>query len=83
MATLTLTIPAAQVDRIQDAICIPQHGYTGFLADGTTPQSKADFLKTWVIKQVKKAIKQHESELSAKIASESAIADVETDITIT
>lgn len=83
MATLTLTIPNPQVARIQDAICIPQHGYTGFLDDGITVQSKSDFLKIWVGKQIKNAVKNHEAIEAAELAQITAINDIENNLIIT
>lgn len=83
MAQITLTIPNAQLTRIDAALCIPQHGYTGFLADGVTPQSKIDFLKFWLGKQLKQVVKQYESAAAAQAAQDAAINDVENNLTIT
>lgn len=61
MATITITIPNNVANRVQDAIC-EKYGYTGFLdRDNTIPQTKPEFVKAWIISDIKRAVKDHEA----------------------
>jgi hypothetical protein len=83
MASITLTIPnGAQTTRVLDALTTI-HGYTGFEADGVTPQSKADFVKLVLIRYVKHEIKAYESAIAAEAARIASIDDVENNLTLT
>lgn len=68
--------------RVRDAIC-ERFGYTGFLTDGTTPQTKDDFFKAWIIKNIMEHVKAHESAKSAEAARILAAKDAETNIILT
>ena len=55
MAQITLDIPAAQVNRVLDAIAA-NNGYTA--ADGT----KAAFAKQWLVQMIKDQIRSYEAQ---------------------
>lgn len=82
MATLTLTIPNPIAARVQTAICT-KYGYQATIDGLPNPQTQADFVKEWLIKQLKAAVKEHESNTAASAASIAAGLDVDTNITIT
>ncbi len=83
MATITLTIPNAVASRITDAISA-KYGYSATLMNGTpNPQTKADFTKAWLITQLKNAVKEHEQNTAAAVASTNAANDVDNNISIT
>lgn len=82
MATLTITIPAGQVNRVVDAIAT-RFGYTGFEEDGTTPQTKSEFCRKLIIKYIKSNVKEHEAATAGRSAFVIAEADAELNITIT
>ena len=82
MATLTLTIPNAQLSRVADAIST-KFGYTGFEADGITPQTKQEFVRKILIKYLKRNVAEHEAGTAGAAAFNAALADVETNVSIT
>lgn len=82
MATITLTIPNGVTNRVLDAIST-KYGYTGFLANGTTPQTKAEFVKAWIVRQIMTAVKEQEANTAAATAASNANADADTNIVIT
>lgn len=82
MATLTLTIPNAQVTRVTDALSA-RHGYTGFEPDGITPQTKSEFTRKVLIKYLKREVALHEAGTAGSVAYNAAENDVEVNITIT
>lgn len=82
MATLTITIPAGQVNRVVDAIAA-RFGYTGFEPDNVTPQTKSEFCRKLIIKYIKDNVKAHEAGTAGKTAFDTAEADAELNITIT
>lgn len=77
MATITLTIPANQVNRIQDGIC------TRFGYNAATDGTKADFVKAYLIRHIKREIAAYEAGIAANTAKIAAELDAETNITIT
>jgi len=82
MATITFTVPNPVVNRFLDAIAT-RHGYTGFLPDGTTPQTKSDFAKQVTIKFWKAELKSHEGNTLAAATIAANDIDVDTNIIIT
>lgn len=60
MPTITLTASSAIVNRITTALQ-NKYTYTGFLPDGITPESKADFLKRCIVALLKDEVKNYES----------------------
>ncbi len=85
MATITLTIlPAALATRVTDAIC-NGNGYTAIIAETglPNPQTKAEFVKAWLGRQLKDAVKKYEAQTASNNAFVSASTDAETNITIT
>lgn len=82
MATLTLNIPTGVTNRVLDAIST-KYGYTGFLANGVTPQTKPEFVKAWIIKTVMAAVKEQEANTAAATAASNANTDADTNIVIT
>lgn len=82
MATITLTVPTAVANRVLDAIAT-KYGYTGFLANGTTAQTKTEFYKAWIIKQTLAAVSEQEANTAAAAAANAANTDVNTNIVIT
>lgn len=82
MAAITITIPAGTTNRVLDAIAA-REGYTGFLADKVTPQTKTEFAKAWIIKAIKTSVKAYEADIAIDSAKTTAMNDVETNIVIT
>ena len=82
MATLTLTIPNAQLSRVADAIC-EKFGYTGFEPDGITPQTKQEFVRKILIKYLKKSVAEHEAGNAGAAAFKAVELDVENNVSIT
>lgn len=82
MAQLTIDIPAGQTNRVLDAFAT-KYGYTGFLADGITPETKAAFAKRIVIKQIKDVVREAEAAAASKTAFDSAAAAADSEITLT
>lgn len=78
MATITFTATAAVLNRVQDAICA-NHNYTGFSdRDNTIPQTKAEFAKAYVTKEVfKKEMKEYESKVAIQNLQDTVAADVD------
>lgn len=83
MATITLTIPNVVATRVQDALCTQQNGYTGFEADGTTVQTKAAFVKNFIIRKIKEEVKSYEINAAQINAANAAEADVNNNLIIT
>lgn len=77
MATITLTIPDAVIDRVRDAIAA-NNGYNA-VVHGT----KAQFAKTWIIRQIKNQVNGYEIRVAADTASQTAGAAAESEIVIT
>jgi len=77
MATLSITIPTDQVNRVQDAICAV-YGYNPD-TDGT----KTAFTKGVVINFIKNTVKSYEVDQASVAAREAALADAEAGITLT
>lgn len=82
MATITLTVPNGVANRVLDAIAT-KYGYSGFLADKVTPQTKIEFYKAWIIKQTLAAVSEQEANTAAAAAANAASTDVTTNIVIT
>ena len=81
MASITLNIPDAVATRVLDSFCA-RKCYTGFESDGTTPQTKTQFLKNDLASYVKNVVAQQESIEASNNASNNAQADVEANINI-
>jgi len=81
MASITLTIDDSIALRVLNKFCL-RKGYTGFLADGVTPQTKIDFLKADLSYYIKRAVLEQEAGEASVAASIAAAEDVETNITI-
>ncbi len=81
MASITLTIPGPVANRFLDAFAL-RKGYTGFLADGITPQTKTEFLKADLIRYAKGAVSDQESITASNVACQAAQLDVEANIII-
>lgn len=82
MANITLTIPDAQINRVLNALAT-KFGYTGFLSDGVTPQTKAQFAKAWIIKDIIAAVKDQEGNTLATTAINNNSSDIDSNIPIT
>lgn len=74
MATISLIIPNDKVARIQEAICT-RYRYTGLKPDGTS-QTKAEFVKAWIIKTTLESVREYERE----VAIQSAVQTIENDL---
>lgn len=81
MATLSITIPAAQVARVEDAVCAV-YGYDSAVALNPSLTTSA-FAKQVVIDFLKNVVKGYEAQLAVETARVAAIEDVETGITLT
>lgn len=84
MAVITLTIPDAQVSRVQDAVTV-RHGWT--VGSGLT---KTQFVKKYLIDILKDDVKfieaqtaKEPSRIAGNTAEQTAIASVEAEVTIT
>lgn len=82
MATLTLTIPTAQVNRVLDDLST-LYGYTGFESDNVTPQTKQEFVRKLLIKFIKDGIKKQEGVTASKAAIDGVKSDVDNNLNIT
>jgi len=82
MAQITINIPNGVVSRVEDAFAT-KFKYTGFLADGTTPQTKAEFAKAQLVKYITNIVKIQESQDAATAAQQAAIANATSTIIIT
>ena len=81
MPQINLDIPPGVTVRVVDAICT-RNGYTGFLADRVTPQTKQQFVKAWLISKIKDEVKYHEITTATDTARTTTITDVDTNIII-
>lgn len=75
MANINIVIPDAQLSRFLTAICA-MRGYTGFQADGTTPQTQAQFAKSILIDHAKKYVIAYESQIASLAAENTVITDI-------
>ncbi len=78
MATITITIPDAVAPRVLDAV-------TGtfasdFVASGLT---KAQYVKSYIVKDLKSIVRAYEAGLASSTAADSATAAVEQEIQLT
>lgn len=81
MASITLTIPSGVATRVLDSFAAKK-GYTGFLSDGITPQTKTEFLKADLARYVKQTVADYEAIQASNAACIAAQNDVETNIVI-
>lgn len=82
MATISLTIPDAVIQRVLDALG-GTYGYKATLEDGTpNPQTKAQFSKAVVADYVKKIVRQWEAQQAGQTAYNTAANDVDINVTI-
>ena len=81
MASITLTIPTQQAQRVLDSFAA-RKGFSGFASDGTTPQTKTEFLKQELINFVKKEVALYEAQEAANAAASTAQNDVQNNISI-
>lgn len=82
MATITLNVPNAVAPRVLDVIAA-RHGYTGFLANGITPQTKTAFFIAYLEKHIRSEMKSHEGATIATNAVRANDIDIDTNIIIT
>lgn len=83
MATITLTIPNAVAQRVLDGVS-SKYGYSATLADGSAnPQTKSEFVKAWLSKVLKDAVRDYEADTAAANAAIAAANSVESNIAIT
>lgn len=82
MATISLTIPTVVTNRVLDALST-KYGYTGFLANGTTPQTKPEFVKALITRWIIAAVKEQEGNTLAASAVSTNSTDVDSNIVIT
>lgn len=82
MATISFNVPDAIANRVLNAIAT-KYGFTGFLADGVTPQTKTQFYKQWVINSTLAAIKEQEGNTLAATAINNNNTDINSNILIT
>jgi hypothetical protein len=82
MATITLTIPATITTRVLDAIAA-QYSYQVTINGQPNPQTKAQFVKAWLISTLVKAVKEHEVASATEKAQNAAGIDADTNIIIT
>lgn len=82
MQAITINIEDEGCDRVLGAIA-ERFGYTGFLADGVTVQTKAEFTKAKLIDFLKKNVVEHEAHVAAADAYALAHADAMGDIILT
>lgn len=80
MATITLNIPNPVATRVMDAICT-KFGYTGFV--NGVAQTKPEFVKAWIIRDLMNAVKEQEANTAAAMAAANAVTDADTNIVIT
>ncbi len=52
MATISITLPNGVAAEVGNYVALAR-GYTGFLPDGTTPETKAEFIRRTLIDQLK------------------------------
>lgn len=83
--SLTFTVQDAYVSRLINAYC-ESYGYTGFLDDGVTTETKRDFFirnaKSRIINDIINSTKAKEATLAADIAKKGAEALVDQEIVI-
>lgn len=82
MANITLTIPDAQINRVLNAIST-KYGYTGFLPDGVTAQTKAQFVKSIIVKRILADVKDQEGSVIATTSVNTNNTDIDNNIPIT
>ncbi len=75
MATVTITIPNAQATRVLTAVCAVR-SYTGFLADGVTPETQAQFVERTLAAQIKDWVRSYEIAQAAATAAASVDAEI-------
>lgn len=76
MASISITVPDAQVNRVLDAFA----GTFDYNAD--TDGTKAQFARAQVAKFAKDIVKSYEAHIAAETARLDAIEDVETNVSI-
>lgn len=82
MAQIAITIPDAQVARVQDAFA-GAYGYSATLPDGSpNPQTRAQFAKAKVIEYVVSVVKGYEAQRDAEAARVAAINAVDTQVAL-
>ncbi len=88
MATLTITIPNAQLTRVANAVAT-QHGYQAEVPDpdnpGQTipnPQTKADFAREVLMRFLRETVRAHEAAVAAESARQTAITKADSEVTI-
>lgn len=77
--TLTLTGTNTYLNIGVDAIC-SRFGYNGFEADGTTVQTKQEFVRKHLLKYLKTNIKDHQGGNAGSSSSATAQLDIENNI---
>jgi hypothetical protein len=83
MAQVVITIPDAQVTRVNDAFAAV-YGYQATLPNGDpNPQTKAQFAKARTIDYIKDVVKSYEAQRDAEVARQAAIDSVDAGVTPT
>lgn len=52
MATISITVPNGVAAEVGNYVALAR-GYTGFLSDGTTPETKAEFIRRMLVEELK------------------------------
>lgn len=83
MAVITLNIPAgAPTTRTVTAVCT-NHQYQPTLPNGSpNPQTPLEFFKAWLVKAIKKEVKEYESNLNAAAAVTATESDIDNNVII-
>ena len=79
MASITINGINAKV---QDTFATEENGYTGFLSDGTTPQTQVEFIKLFLINILRQEVSSRAANKAAKIAADLSIVDTQTNVTL-
>lgn len=81
MATITLNIPDAQLNRVVNGLAT-LYGYQATVNGEPNPQTKAQFAKAQILRFVKESVKAVEANADAEAARTAAVTKAETEITL-
>lgn len=82
MAQITLSVPDAQLNRVLNGFAAAQ-GYTGFLEDGVTPETRIQFLRRSLVRFVKQGAVASEANEAGSTAARNARDTAEAQLDIT
>lgn len=82
MATISVTIPNAILNRVTDGIC-GQYSYQATINGSPNPETKAQFAQRMVREFIKNTVKGYEATVAQDAARTAAIASADTDIVLT